>query len=765
MKNLNIKQYWTLSAISIAAFLMSCSTGPDYKRDSEYDTGSNKYRAAVPTEFSVSVTEKGFYQISWEDVENNDGFIVERYENLIDTTLYNKLAMLGPDETSFTDSSGVGDNPYFYVINSFTNHRKSIRKGRDSLYFHAEAQVAEIESIEYEPIPSDGSHKNRITIKTRSETKFAINSRQGTDDIRLEFQLNTGVIVEVENDDNSFDVVDTLWTDMSKANEILIFEDTVNRPVKTFRAKPILMKENVHEVGDYTMEVEYTVENPFRITLNRLDEIIVGYSVSVGEHLQQDATVYDGVYVFLNDVAVDTLRGDFPQTAKLNTKGMAGKADVNIRAFVQDYTSDEISEEIDVYTLSEPVITTVYGELNNQHTITWFHEASSPNFKANSFIIERRAGETGSFEQIAVVDADVREYVSANLSGEFYQYRVSTQTSNPGSIAGARYSNRSFEVVKTAENDIGEDYLTVSNDLTYRLAKVNESVFDLYEYQNKMQQIDLNDAELSPDLRKYVFIDASFSENGNVIVFLLREKYRIPAVVYLYDIETQDFIYVRTNLKYGSRRLLSSTKIAYSDKMDKIIYIDRFSVESKMGVINVFNDTNTLYDFPPGGYDYDSYNGLIAFDNRFLIYEGQDEVIEISNDSTINTVDYSPVLVSKSDSEIFGYRGSDLFVLDVTDFTESSTPVQKRISDIVYYHRSSNTLLHKGPVVLNQQRWLYAYDPLENESIKITDINFEIENHFMDTSEGIRVIRGTDEYLLRPFDGKKWVFVQPPSTL
>jgi hypothetical protein len=537
---------WLVVGIFVIGFMLSCSTGPDYKRDSEYDTGSNSYRLPGPRGINISITQDQLFRLDWNSVKDSDGYFVGKYIYGKDTTTYEQFAVFGENATSFTDSAGISLQQYSYTVTTFIYDGDNKRRGRDSLVRYVDVEVGEIESFEYQKADESnslGQNSLLFTIKTNP----AINHDSYG---RYEYKLVSDVVIEYKADEmKSFVVLDTLERTVNSTIKTIAYPDTLKRIVKKFRAKPILRSKNIQHEGPFTSELTRTVQNPYRIDLKRLDEMRVEYTISVGENRQSEASIFEGVYVYLNGTPVDTLKGDFPQTTTLSTKGYSENVEVGIGAFVNESLSNIRSKLIQVYSLTNPIITEIEGNFSNSHTIRWTHQKGRNMPDVNSFIIERRINETDVFKEIAVVDPEINEYKSTNLSGNTYEYRVRTPTSDPGYGFKTRYTN-SYDVIQTAEHPKGlEEYHIISNSMIYRLSVSGSYVYDVYYYQNVVDEIDLRKADISDSIGDYLLYHAAFSEDERSVVFLMRARYNASSLVLVYDLDAGDFFYERVNIK------------------------------------------------------------------------------------------------------------------------------------------------------------------------------------------------------------------------
>lgn len=735
-----------------------CSTGPDYKRNSEYDIKSNNYRSGTPRAFKVTLTEEALYHLSWADVDNNDGFIAGKYVYEKDSVLYKQLGITEADETSLTDSSGINDQLYSYTITSFIDEKGSKRLGRDSSSIYAEAGIGSIVSFDYSPADqNDTESRNTLDITTKT-----VPEANWPSDHRYEFRLITDIILEYKtHNSDSFDILDTLSVPINADDDVYHVVDTVLSPVKKFRAKPLLKTKNIDLEGKYTREINRIVSNPYRMTLNRLDESLIEYTITVPENLENEAGLFEGVYLYLNDAIVDTLKGTFPIKGTLNSSGESENIKVSFEAFTGDFITNTRSKAIDAVVLDKPLITDINGDFSGTHTVYWTHELRYQQPDVHSFIIERRDSKDGIFREIAVTDANVREYQSSNLTGDYYEYRVRTQTSEPSEVVGSRFTT-SYEVSKTGELQSYVNYRAVSNDFVYRVKSEDNHKYQVYRYQTAIELIDLYDADFNGDLSKYMLIDASFSEDGRSVAFLLGQINGISSAAFIYNIDQHDFIYVQNYLKRENILHLYGAQIAYSASLGKAIYLNKLYYRNKLGIIDVGENKNTTIDFPTGFYN--SGNGLIPFEDKFVMYNGSRTVIDISEDNDgnlgIEVLDYRPIKVNEADAQLYEYRQNELFIIDLDDYTELKTSIAERIGNLHYYYESDDVLFHRGPINNGQSGGLYFYDPDQRESVKASNISFDF---YMQANNGIKCLRDGEDYLIQPSIEKKWRKVIRPS--
>ena len=523
------KVSWWIALFVTTAFGISCSTGPDYKRDSEYDSGSDSYRSGVPETFSIAVTDDAFYRLSWSDVKNVDGYIIGRGVYSQDTTIYKKIAILEEDETSFSDSSGIREEQYVYSITTFTNNDGNVVTGRDSLVLYAQVALGEIEYFQYmEADESEEESQNRIVITTKAVHETTTAGKE-----RYDFKLLTGVVMEYQTEGmDSFVVLDTLPVPITSSENTITISDTLRTGMKKFRVKPVLKTDNIEVKGTTGKIITRTVDNPYRISsFKRLDEILVEYTISVGDNLEQDEEIFDGAYIYIDNVLVVTLKGDFPQTTNLSTKGYSGSAEIGIRAYINDYVTQKRGKRVKIDNVMNPVISGIDGDLENVHTIKWTHQQYFNNADVHSFIVERRTGVDEPFEEIGGTGPDNFEFQSTDLTDTFYEYRVRTQTSNPSDIVSTGFTNF-FRIKNRSLDDWGREYQAISVNMKYRILESDNYVFDVYQNQNLIDEIDLHKAGISDELEDNWLSDASFSEDENFVVFLLIRKLTIRLTSY-----------------------------------------------------------------------------------------------------------------------------------------------------------------------------------------------------------------------------------------
>jgi hypothetical protein len=206
----------------------------------------------------------------------------------------------------------------------------------------------------------------------------------------------------------------------------------------------------------------------------------------------------------------------------------------------------------------------------------------------------------------------------------------------------------------------------------------------------------------------------------------------------------------------------NKSMVAYSKSLGKIIYINAEYSENKLGVIDIATDTNTLQEFPTG-FTGDK-NGLIPFENSFLMYNGDGNVIKIDGDLTYEELDYTPIRVLSTNNEMYEYRDDNMFVVELENLSEVMTPIQERVADILFFDRSTEKLFHRGRLKSDNSRGVFAYDPLIGESVKVTEMEFDRTDYYKNTNNGNVVISGGYEYLITASDEQNWQEVQHPDS-
>lgn len=743
----------------LSAFGSSCSTGPDYERDNEYDAGSNNFRSGTANSFSISVTEDAFYQLSWSDVNNNDGFIVGRSVFSKDTTIYERIATLGAYEQSFVDSSGISEKRYAYSVTSFTINDGEQRMGRDSIIAYARTSIGEIDSFEYmEADATSDESKPWLKISTK-----AVHESSTQDEKSYNFQLLNDVVVEYETEEtDSYVVLDTLPVPIKSNVHTFSIPDTLKNGLKKYRVTSLLHTDNIQLEKRHPKTIQRVVDNPYNLSVRRLDEIIVEYTVTVADNMEQEEAIFDGVMIYVNDVVVDTLTGDFPQTATLSTKEYTKFVEVSIRAYIYDYVTGKRGERIDIDHVRSPDISSIEGDLSSEHTLTWTHQQYYWNPDVHSFIVERRTGEDEQFEEVAVTDPDVLEYKSSGLADSFYEYRVRTQISDPSEVVSTSFTN-TFSVTNIREHNVWSEYVAISNSMRYRLVEGDNYVFDVYQNQNQIDEINLHNADFSDELNDYAIADVSFSEDEKFVVFLLMRKFGDKASIIVYDSELNDFVYVKEDLKTTDIVLSNSMKVVCSGQLNKILYLNT-EFADRMGAVDMSSDTNTLH-FVPRKIRGDG-NGIFPLGDKFILYLGNGDVYQLYHDLSFTKVEYQAHKISRHDAELYGYDDQNLFVVDLHNLAYHSTPVQERISGLLYFDRSSNTIFHNGSSESGEESGgLFAYDVALKRSVNISDITLNPDSHFKKTDDGIVVITEQNkEYLIVQSDNKKWQDAERPVT-
>ncbi len=104
----------------LIAFVVSCSTAPEFNRDNEYDPKSDNYKLDPPTGANYQFDEDGNILLFWEDKsEVETGYRV--FKSLGSTSEFTLLAELQENTISFKDSTKEFAYPTKYHVVSFFN--------------------------------------------------------------------------------------------------------------------------------------------------------------------------------------------------------------------------------------------------------------------------------------------------------------------------------------------------------------------------------------------------------------------------------------------------------------------------------------------------------------------------------------------------------------------------------------------------------------------------------------------------------------------
>ncbi len=109
-----------MKLFALIAFIASCSTAPEFKRDNANDPKSDNYKLVPPSGANYQLDESGNVVLFWEDKSDfESGYRV--FKSLGNNNEFDLLSELEENTVSFTDSSKVFAFPTSYHIVSFIN--------------------------------------------------------------------------------------------------------------------------------------------------------------------------------------------------------------------------------------------------------------------------------------------------------------------------------------------------------------------------------------------------------------------------------------------------------------------------------------------------------------------------------------------------------------------------------------------------------------------------------------------------------------------